>query len=59
MSPATIPGDNQAYQVLAKWHRYNALPAFLARDSSVTLINDPYLDRSYLLCLGCQHSMPQ
>lgn len=50
MSPATIPGDNQAYQALAIWHRYNALLASLARDSSVTLINDPYLDHSYLLC---------
>ena len=50
MSPATTPGDNQAYQVLAIWHRYNALPAFLARDFSVTLIIDPYLDHNYLLC---------
>ena len=50
MSPATTPGNNQAYQTLAKWHRYNALLASLARDSSVTLINDPYLAHSYLLC---------
>jgi len=57
MSPTITPGDNQAYQVLAKWHRYNALLAFLARDSSVTLINDLYLDHSYLLCSGYQHSM--
>jgi hypothetical protein len=49
MSPATTPGDNQVYQVLAKWHRYNALLAFLARDFSVTLINDLYLDHSFLL----------
>jgi len=50
MSPATTPANNQVYQVLAKWHRSNALLAFLAPDSSVTLINDPYLDHSYLLC---------
>jgi hypothetical protein len=49
MSPAIIPGDHQVYQVLATWHRYNALPAFLAQDSSVTLINDLYLDHSFLL----------
>lgn len=50
MSPATTPANNQVYQVLAKWHRSNALLAFLAPGSSVTLINDPYLDHSYLLC---------
>jgi hypothetical protein len=49
MSPRIWPGDNQAYQVPAKWHKYNALRAFLVQDSSVTLISDPYLVPSYLL----------
>lgn len=49
MSPRTSPDGSQAFPVLAKWHKHNVLQASLAQASSVTLINDLYLDLNYHL----------